>query len=431
VAAAAETSGTFDILTYNIAGLPEPISGSNPSTNTPLISSRLNNFSIVHLQEDFAYHSELLSRSTHRYRSPFTGSVPFGSGLSTLSAFPLTDVQQHTWAACWVGTGDCLTRKGFSATRIHLAPGVDVDFYNLHSEAGDTELDFVARRAGWEQLSAFMNSYSRGNPVVLAGDTNTRYTSPKDPARLLLQKNGLRDIWVELYRGGVPPAADGKSIECAFPVPAGSERQDCEQIDKIQYRGNRLVELVPTAFVNRNADFVDARGGPLSDHFPNQAVFSWRISDTLRTGERIVGGRHSTYFNDADTPGAFGARVPVVTSLTLRGGSRLDAIRYTLSDGTVVYHGGRGGTDQTLTLREGEGVERVEVCVGTRAPPGRTLGIFSMEVWTDLGRRVRVGSGTGECFSFTPPEGGRKWGMAGFQGWKGSEVDALGVIWGK
>lgn len=34
-AATAATSGTFNVLTYNVAGLPEGLSSGHPATNTP------------------------------------------------------------------------------------------------------------------------------------------------------------------------------------------------------------------------------------------------------------------------------------------------------------------------------------------------------------------------------------------------------------
>lgn len=46
-------SGSFKALTYNVAGLPAPISGSEPATNSPLISPKLNDYDLVLLQEDW------------------------------------------------------------------------------------------------------------------------------------------------------------------------------------------------------------------------------------------------------------------------------------------------------------------------------------------------------------------------------------------
>ncbi|MDM7988483.1 MAG: hypothetical protein QUS13_14230, partial [Smithella sp.] len=50
---AGRVSGSFTTLTYNIAGLLEPFSGSNPSVYTPVISCLIRDYDIVQVQEDF------------------------------------------------------------------------------------------------------------------------------------------------------------------------------------------------------------------------------------------------------------------------------------------------------------------------------------------------------------------------------------------
>jgi len=67
--AAEQTSGEFTLLTYNVAGLPQGISPSNPKKNIPLISPKLNKFEIALVQEDFVYHNELKSKTNHPYQS--------------------------------------------------------------------------------------------------------------------------------------------------------------------------------------------------------------------------------------------------------------------------------------------------------------------------------------------------------------------------
>ncbi|KAF8249081.1 hypothetical protein K440DRAFT_660585 [Wilcoxina mikolae CBS 423.85] len=341
-------SGSFDVLTYNIAGLPEPLSGSNPDVNTPIISGRLGNFSIVHVQEDFAYHNLLFASDHHPYRTQTSGNVPVGSGLNTLSIYPFTDLQRITWKACWFGSGDCLTRKGFTAMRMALAPGVVVDFYNLHAEAGDKDLDFAARQIGFQQFSNFISGYSVGSAVIVAGDKNTRYSSSKDPARLLAERNGMSDVWLVLEKGGVPSPAGSPSIECPFPIPPGKEDNKCEHIDKIHFRSSPLLKLTPTKFVNHNSAFLKADGCPLSNHFPIQALFDYEVSPSLRAGPEIIGGTQADYWNDLSAyKGEFSdSSANIITSLTLRGGSRVDQISYTLSDGWKMKRGGGdGGND--------------------------------------------------------------------------------------
>lgn len=77
--AAAATSGTFNVLTYNVAGLPEGLSSGKPATNTPLISPRLGAYDIVNVQEDFNYHAALYAGDNHPYRTATSGGVPFGT----------------------------------------------------------------------------------------------------------------------------------------------------------------------------------------------------------------------------------------------------------------------------------------------------------------------------------------------------------------
>jgi len=58
-------TGTFSGLTYNVAGLPQGLSGSNPATNTRLISPLLNTYDLVLNQEDFWYHADLMQFAQH------------------------------------------------------------------------------------------------------------------------------------------------------------------------------------------------------------------------------------------------------------------------------------------------------------------------------------------------------------------------------
>lgn len=318
--------------------------------------------------------------------------------------------------------------------RMQIAPGVSIDFYNLHAEAGDDDLDFEARTAGFQQMSDFIAKYSPGNAVIIAGDTNTRYTSAKDPTRLFAEKNGMSDVWLVLEKGGVAPAAGSPSIECPFPVKAGKEDNKCEQIDKIHFRSSKLIKITPTIYANHNAEFLKADGGPLSDHFPIQAVFNYEVSPSLRASAEIVGGTQSSYWNDLEGyKGAFAdsSASAILRSLKVRGGSRVDQLSYALSDGRVVKHGGDGGNEKQLNLASGEVVVKVEVCTGTRTNALGGKGVFFVYVETSRGQTVKVGSPTGDCKIWTPPGDGGKWALVGFQGHSGSEIDALGAVWGK
>jgi hypothetical protein len=91
--------GTFTTLTYNVAGLLEPFSSSNPSDNTSLISCLIRDYDLVQVQEDFNYHAALYDTcDDHSYRSPTSGGMGFGSGLNILSRFWYTDFDRMEWS---------------------------------------------------------------------------------------------------------------------------------------------------------------------------------------------------------------------------------------------------------------------------------------------------------------------------------------------
>ncbi|GHE01269.1 jacalin-like lectin [Streptomyces alanosinicus] len=410
--AQAADSGTFTVLTYNVAGLPEGLSSSHPATNTPLISPRLAGYDIVNVQEDFNYHAALYAGDDHPYRTATSGGAGIGDGLNTLSRYPFDDFERVKWNDC-TGT-NCLTPKGFTLARVRLAEGVYIDLYNLHPNADDTDDALAARRANITQLSRFIQANSAGNAVIVMGDTNTRYTRTGDNIRTLVDGNHLTDAWVRLVKGGTAPAQGADPLLCPTSAPA----DDCEVVDKVLYRSSDLVSLTANRYHDEWARFLDAGGGNLSDHFPHTVGFSYTVSPKLRASD-FLGGPHGTAFNDADDlPAALAPR-----TLTLRGDARLDAVSLTHDDGTVLTHGGSGGTAASLTLATGEHLTSVKLTEGQK--DGRTR-IFSAAFATDRGRSLSAGTATSDAATFTAPSG---WQIVGFTGRAGDEIDKLGVLY--
>ncbi|MEU2280748.1 jacalin-like lectin [Streptomyces sp. NPDC013178] len=410
--AAAATTGTFNVLTYNVAGLPEGLSSGHPATNTPLISPRLAGYDIVNVQEDFNYHAALYAGDNHPYRTATSGGVPFGDGLNTLSDLPFEDFERVKWKNC-TGT-NCLTPKGFSLARVRLAEGVFVDLYNVHTNADTTDDALAARRANIDQLSDFIQANSSGNAVIVMGDTNTRYTRAGDNIRTLVTENGLTDAWVKLVKGGTPPAQGADALLCPTTAPPN----DCEVVDKVFYRGSKLLSLTATRYNNEWASFLDSAGDNLSDHFPHTVDFSYTLDSSLKASD-FFGGPHGTAFNDADDLPS----TPSPRTLTLSGGSRLDALSLRHADGTTLTHGGTGGTATSLTLGTGEHLTSVKLTQGQK--DGRTR-IFSAAFTTDKSRTLSAGTPTSDTKTFTAPTG---WQIVGFTGRSGAEIDKLGVVY--
>lgn len=264
------TSGSIDVATYNVAGLPEPISGSRPTEHSELLSPLLNPYDVVLLQEDFFYIDKVAQHLTFPYGSTpqrlVLGSDPtrpeafVGSGLERYSRHPFDGYLQVRWPGCYggalgAGAADCLSQKGFSVARHEVAAGVFVDVYDLHGEAGSTPDDFYWSQQDYLALAAYIDANSADHAVIVGGDFNL---SPAD--------------------------ANDAPILARFLVDAGltdvCEVQDCsadpDTIDRLLYKSGDDVALLATAW-SRPAGFTLPDGTPLSDHDPTAATFAWSV----------------------------------------------------------------------------------------------------------------------------------------------------------
>ncbi len=311
------TEGDFLALTYNVAGLPQGISGGDPTTNSPLISPRLNSYDLVLLQEDWGdplgavplfFHEEIVAEANHQYRSepapaPLgtdlrrfpTGPPLIADGLNRLSRFRFGAIQRVLWNTCYgefalevaevilgaaglsgpiddVGLGDvisggasdCGAQKGFAVARTKFADGVEVDIYNLHGEAGGGPQDDEARAAGYIQLADYISKNSAGRPVILGGDTNLHTEPEPDNAE-------DRRVWEKFQ-------ADTGLSDVCLVVDCG---EDAGVIDKFAFRNGGGIEIVPLTHNFERERFTRGDGEPLSDHDPLAVRFRWRIAGSI------------------------------------------------------------------------------------------------------------------------------------------------------
>lgn len=284
-------SGTVEVLTYNVAGLPQEVSGENPEVNIPKISPLLAPYDLVLTQEDFDwwlpgglaagldfvnYHERLLAEADQAHsldRHPGHEAVGIsledrpdlniGDGIGIASRFELADQERVPWEGCFGGfdtsdrgAADCLAMKGFAVATITLG-GVEVDVYSLHAEAGSSEEDQRLQTADYEQLAAFIAERSAGRPIILGGDTNLHIVDDEDAAA-----DG--PIWSAfLEAAGLVDACDVTS--CSDPGI----------IDKVAVRGTDELELTVEAHEIPREAFVDEAGEPLSDHSPVHVTVGW------------------------------------------------------------------------------------------------------------------------------------------------------------
>lgn len=248
-------SGMFELLTYNVAGLPQGISGSDPAQNTSQISPMLNQFDWVAVQEDFAYHDDLAANASHPHQSePMETAtlLEMGDGLNRFSTAPFESFAREAWTDCngvFGDANDCLTTKGFSYARHTVAPGVEIDLYNLHMDAGRDDADIAARASQVDQLLTAIGSRSSGRAIIIAGDTNMK-DDDEAVLQTLMSGAGLSDACRELG--------------CAEPM----------RIDRILFRSSSDVALSAERW-RVDESFVDSSGEPLSDHEAVAAEIHW------------------------------------------------------------------------------------------------------------------------------------------------------------
>lgn len=283
--------GELSVLTYNVAGLPQGISGSNPERNMSLISPLLEPYDVVLTQEDFDwwqpllslldfanYHSRLRAQTTFPYRSgqhpgpwavgldPASRPLMVGDGLGWLSRYPLSDLVRVPWTGCFGGAlpdggaADCLAMKGFGVATMTLADGHLVDVYDLHAEAGGTAEDQALQAADYLQLADVIAVRSAGRAVILGGDTNLHTD--------LVHPDGTAGADIAIWDAFL--AATGLTDTCAeLGCP------DTGAIDKIAYRDGDGVDLTPLTHDFATETFSTPEGDDLSDHPPLAVRFAW------------------------------------------------------------------------------------------------------------------------------------------------------------
>ncbi|MEA2094729.1 MAG: endonuclease [Pseudomonadota bacterium] len=228
----------------------------SPGRNTRIIGGLLNTFDLVLVQEDFFYHSELLRASGHPFRSePYAGWSLVGDGLNQLSVFPFTSVKRESWTDCngYISASmDCLASKGFTFSRVSVAPGVEIDVYNLHFDAGSSKQDDTTRRSNINQLLQHVQRLSADRAVIIGGDTN-----------LDLDDAAEEQLLEYFHRRG------NLRIAC--------RETHCrrESKDRFLFRSGRNIRLDAVSW-SVPATFVDKHGVALSDHEPVAVTYLWQ-----------------------------------------------------------------------------------------------------------------------------------------------------------
>lgn len=251
----------ISVLSYNTHGLPEFVTRDGAAERHRRIGALSNRYDLVLLQEDFLHHEELLVGARHPLvvrgngpRSVLPGYSTWlcpwcGSGLTILAGLEpdrVLEVDRIPFDVCsgWIFRRlDCWASKGFLRVRLALAPGIELDVYDLHLDAGTASEDRRARSRQLETLRDHALRASAERAIVVAGDFNVWSALEDDHLRLeaFVAALGLR-------RAAVPPVTRG------YPG-----------VDRIYYRSGGEVRVAVVG-ASIEEEFVDEEGAPLSDH---------------------------------------------------------------------------------------------------------------------------------------------------------------------
>jgi hypothetical protein len=295
----AESTGEVSVLSYNVAGLPEGFSSSNPSVNSPQLSPLLNDYDLVLLQEDWGdpdpvdyspevyaqyagidlFHDLVVADATHEFQSepaqqPLAQdagrpSALLADGLNRLARMPFGDVSRVAWNDCEGvidGASDCLAFKGFSVATHELADGVDVDVYNLHGEAGGGPADQALQVADYAQLATFINEHSPGKAIILGGDTNLHTDGDHEDGAA----GADGEIWNTFLAATEITDVCG-ALECGDEIG---------RIDKFAFRSSDDLRIEPLDREFAAEKFTRDDGEPMSDHEPLAVTFRWSATAT-------------------------------------------------------------------------------------------------------------------------------------------------------
>lgn len=415
---ASETTknGTFNVLSLNVAGLPEGLSSSNPKENTLQMSNKLNNYDLVSVQEDFAYHKDLIKYDNHPYKTEHSGNVPLGDGMNFMSNFPLCNTTRCKWNKThgFITDGaDQMTPKGILYSSMEIQPGYFIDIYDLHADADCDDESYAARQDNMRQLASLIEERSTGKAVIVIGDTNSRYTRAQDNfEEAVVNKCGLTDAWIQLVRNGDVPADGDALMNADNPNSA-----DNEVVDKIWYRSGENIDLEATDYNLLATEFTDADGNQLSDHHPITASFKYTLDDDLQMSDTYGGGGGTGFSFINEMNDSF------PTKIAIKAGTRLDSVSFTYNTNTAAA-GGNGGDSSQLALADGEYITSMELSKSKKNTLG-TYRISYVKFTTNLGH-VLEGGTKGETTTFTAPDG---YGIAGLYGCADNEIDRLGAIY--
>lgn len=314
------TTGSFDVINFNVEGLPIPSSetedGRDAYADTLQIGTKLNamQYDIVAIQEDFNYDIYLRDVMTNyanrpdwvgnigeRHQTVHTGGVPLGDGLNIFSTFALYNEYRVRWtesAGVLDDGSDELANKGILVTTIKLAEGHYVDIYNIHADSFGGKASENARKAQFAQLADYIKKHSvyeestgtYDHAVIVMGDFNASVCDEDatgDPYLVskLLEPAKLNDAWAVQQITEITENPEDYSAYYTYAKETNLSYAETQghydSVERICYADGNGVDLSCDSFGYLQIT-EDGTNRPLSDHCAAEAEFTYKIVEKVQ-----------------------------------------------------------------------------------------------------------------------------------------------------
>ena len=317
-------SKTFKVCPFNVDGLPKTISilGFTININNDgleeegaiAIGKYIANSDIdfFALSEDFNFHPSLAAQINDEYAfgtyrggistSNLSGTKVNTDGLEFLAKAPFSFSEETCtpWNKTYGYTtngSDELIKKGYRYYVVDLGGGAYVDFYILHMDAETDPKDNEARASQWEQLRDDILSKSTNRPVIVMGDTNSRYTRDDILGLFIypIEATGyyeVKDAWIEHCKNGKYPNLGDDAL-----MVGQLGYREGEVVDKVLYLNPKKDGLAISSLAfDVDADFT------MSDHKPiivtmkvEGSTYAPATANEWWRGEKLKGNGQAVY----------------------------------------------------------------------------------------------------------------------------------------
>ena len=317
-------SKTFKVCPFNVDGLPKTISilGFTININNDGLEEEVaiaigkyianSDIDVFALSEDFNFHPSLAAQINDEYTfgtyrggistSNLSGTKVNTDGLEFLAKAPFSFSEETCtpWNKTYGYTtngSDELIKKGYRYYVVDLGGGAYVDFYILHMDAETDPKDNEARASQWEQLRDDILSKSTNRPVIVMGDTNSRYTRDDILGLFInpIEATGyyeVKDAWIEHCKNGKYPTLGDDAL-----MVGQLGYREGEVVDKVLYLNPKKDGLAISSLAfDVDADFT------MSDHKPiivtmkvEGSTYAPATANEWWRGEKLKGNGQAVY----------------------------------------------------------------------------------------------------------------------------------------